>query len=70
MSSNLQPSICVPLARRCRMSQRMAQAAVQGMCAPAAAMSDRMVSDRMVAKRQIVGNNPIGGHDPMEVPDL
>lgn len=66
MSSNLQPRIAsAPVVRRCRISQRMAQAAVQGMRAPAAGMADRIV-----AKRQIVGHIPAGGNDPMEAPDL
>ncbi len=56
MSSNLQP---------CRMSQRMAKAAVQGMRAPAA-----VVAEQIVAKRQVIGHIPAGGNDPMEVPDF
>ncbi len=55
MSSNLNP---------CRMLQRMAKAAVQGICAPAA------MADRIAAKRQIVGHNPAVGSDPTEAPDL
>ncbi len=52
----------------------MAQAAAEGMRAPAAA--DRhMVIGRVVAKpvaieRQTIGHSPAGGNDPMEVPDL
>ena len=61
MSRNLQS---------CRVSQRTAKAAVEGMRAPAVMATVRMVTERIVAKRQIVCHIPAGGNDPMEVPDL
>ncbi len=48
-----------------RISQRMAEAAAQEMCVCTAAMVGQIV-----AKRQMVCHIPVGGNDPMGVPDL
>ncbi len=47
-------------------SQRMAEAAVQEMCACTAAT----MVDQIIAKRQVVCHIPVGGNDPMGVPDF